>query len=135
MTEARSAPASASDDLNLGQYLRDRREVLGLTLRQVEDRTKGRVKNGYLSQVEGGHIIKPSPEILWQLSGVYGDSYANLLTRAGHRVPVESAPDLRRSINGVPLSAIASLTPDERDELVRYIGFLRHRLRSAPDGA
>jgi transcriptional regulator with XRE-family HTH domain len=119
---------------SLSEYLRNSREAVGLTLRQVEEQTGGRVKNGYLSQVEGGHIVRPSPEVLWNLAGVYGVSYAELLGRAGHRVPAESIPDRRRAINGIPLSALQDLSDGERDELVRYLGYLRHRRRGDERG-
>jgi transcriptional regulator with XRE-family HTH domain len=135
MTDVRRVEPQESSAARLGKYVRERREAAGLTLRQVEDGTDGRVKNGYLSQIEGGHIARPSPEILWQLARVLDVSYADLLARAGHRVPNETAPDLRRSINGVPLSALASLTPAERDDLVRYMSFLRHRRRGVADGS
>jgi transcriptional regulator with XRE-family HTH domain len=118
----------------LGGHLRSAREAAGLTLRQVEERTQGRVKNGYLSQVEGDRIVRPSPEVLWNLSRALDLSYADLLVRAGHRVPGDEASVRQRAINGIPLSALRELTPAERDELVRFMGYLRHRRRGVPDG-
>jgi transcriptional regulator with XRE-family HTH domain len=136
MVESRLDPAGDLEtrESSLGEYLKDSRDAVGLTLRQVEERTEGRVKNGYLSQVEGGHISRPSPEILWHLAEAYGVSYADLLARAGHRVPTEAVPDRRRVINGIPLSALQELTPGERDELVRYLSYLRHRRRGEDRG-
>jgi transcriptional regulator with XRE-family HTH domain len=133
MLDARDLPVQEEP---LGQFLRALREASGLTLRQVEERTGGRVKNGYLSQVEAGHIGRPSPEILWHLAEAYGIAYAELLRRAGHRVPVATAPERRRAINGIPLSALAALTPGERDQLVQYMSWLRHQRqrRGEPDG-
>ncbi len=119
---------------SLGVHLRSAREAAGLTLRQVEERTEGRVKNGYLSQVESDRIAKPSPEVLWNLSNALGLSYADLLVRAGHRVPQPERALRRQAINGIPLSALQDLTPEERDELVRYMGYLRHRRREPRDG-
>jgi transcriptional regulator with XRE-family HTH domain len=126
---------SAPEDA-LGPFLRSLREASGLTLRQVEERTNGRVKNGYLSQVEAGHIGRPSPEILWHLAEAYGVPYSELLRRAGHRVPVETT-ERRRAINGIPLSALAELTPAERDQLVQYMSWMRHQRtrRGESDGA
>jgi HTH-type transcriptional regulator, competence development regulator len=137
MTETeRTMPASPEPRTSsLGEFLKDAREAGGLTLRQVEERTKGRVKNGYLSQVETDRIGRPSPEILWHLSEALGVSYSELLSRAGHRVPNANPAERRRAINGIPLSAIQELTPGERDELVRFMSYLRHRRRSDLDGA
>ena len=118
----------------LGQHLRAARDAAGLTLRQVEERTEGRVKNGYLSQVESDRIVRPSPEVLWHLSQALGLSYADLLVRAGHRIPSEEPTIRRRAINGIPLSALQDLTQEERDELVQFMGYLRHRRRDTRDG-
>jgi len=130
---ARPGPPEPRES-TLGEFIKDAREAGGLTLRQVEDRTNGRVKNGYLSQVESDRIARPSPEILWHLSEALGISYSELLIRAGHRVPTSGPAERRRAINGIPLSALQDLTPGERDELVRYMGYLRHRRRGDPDG-
>jgi HTH-type transcriptional regulator, competence development regulator len=127
MTRETKSPIVEREAASLGSFLKASREATGLTLRQVEEKTSGRVKNGYLSQLEGGHIVKPSPEVLWHLGNAYGLQYQELLRRAGHRVPVESVPERRRAINGIPLSALEDLTPAERDELVQYVSYLRHR--------
>lgn len=126
MSTERKSPIGEGEEAPLGLFLKASREATGLTLRQVEVKTDGRVKNGYLSQLEGGHIVRPSPEVLWHLGQAYGLQYQELLRRAGHRVPVESVPERRRAINGIPLSALQDLTPAERDELVRYVSYLRH---------
>jgi transcriptional regulator with XRE-family HTH domain len=111
----------------VGTLLRQSREAMGLTLRQVEDQTERRVKNAYLSQVETGQIARPSPEVLWRLAGLYGLNYDDLLIRAGHRVAGDSTTPLHRSVNGIPLSALRDLTPAERRDVLSYIGFLRQK--------
>lgn len=60
MTEARRVDVGhvGSPESSLGQFLKGVREAAGLTLRDVEERTEGRVKNGYLSQVEGNRIAQ-----------------------------------------------------------------------------
>ena len=118
----------------VGALLRQSREAMGLTLRQVEDQTEKRVKNAYLSQVETGQIARPSPEVLWRLAGLYGLNYDDLLIRAGHRVLGESTTPLHRSINGIPLSALRDLTPAERRDVLSYIGFLRQKRPQARGG-
>jgi HTH-type transcriptional regulator, competence development regulator len=111
----------------LGAYLKNLRDAAGLTLRDVEDKTGGVVKNGYLSQIENGAINRPSPGILYELAQVYGVSYRILLARAGHRVPEdEVAPD-QRAIADLPLRAFAELDAEDRQALVEYAAFLRQR--------
>ena len=105
------------------------RSAAGFTLRQVEEKTGGVVKNSYLSQIENGDINRPSPDILYELAGVYGVSYLELLERAGHRVPVEEVPTRERSVAGLPLHAIADLDERDREELINFIGYLQARKR------
>ncbi len=117
MTEAES----------VGDYLKKLRRVAGLTLRDVEARTNSNVKNGYLSQVETGHIQRPAPATLWHLAEVYGVDYNQLLVRAGHRAPSDGMPvDV---LEGVPLSAIAELNEEDKADLREFIEFLTTRRR------
>lgn len=75
------------DILTLGQWLRARRKALGLTLRQVEQITKGKVSNPLLSQIETGKIESPSAIMLHRLAAAYGLDFAETLTRAGDPNP------------------------------------------------
>lgn len=115
------------DPVAFGRYLKTQRQAVGLTLRQVEEKTGRAVKNGYLSQIEGGAIRRPSPGILYELSRAYGTDYRDLLIRAGHHVPENQVPEDRRAIAGLPLHAFEDLTADERQQLVEYAAFLRQR--------
>jgi transcriptional regulator with XRE-family HTH domain len=54
--------------------LRARREALGLTLRDVEAITEGRISNPYLSQLENGRIKRPSLTVALQLAATYAVS-------------------------------------------------------------
>jgi HTH-type transcriptional regulator, competence development regulator len=110
-----------------GAYLKDLRDAAGLTLRDVEERTGGVVKNGYLSQIEKGLINKPSPGILFELAEVLGVSYRVLLIYAGHRVPEEQVPLDQRAIADLPLRAFAELDAEDRQALIEYAAFLRQR--------
>jgi transcriptional regulator with XRE-family HTH domain len=111
----------------LGAYLKAARNALGLTLRGVEERTGRAVTNGYLSQIEGGTIAKPSPNVLYHLAQVYDLDYGDLLTRAGHRVPHSADTAQRGILAGFPMHAVEELTEDERAELLDYIAFLRSK--------
>ena len=108
-----------------GAYIKAVRESLGLTLRDVEERTDRAVKNGYLSQIEKGLINRPSPAILYSIAQVYQVSYQELLIRVGHRVPDEDgSPQLPL---GLPLDLVGDLTDEERKDLLEYVAYLRHR--------
>jgi HTH-type transcriptional regulator, competence development regulator len=117
----------AMDQNQFGEYLKSVRRALGLTLRQVEQQTGGRVKNGYLSQIENGAITLVSPGILWELGEVYDVPYRELLDRAGHRVPEDKSPKLQQAIAGIPLRAIAELDEEAQQDLIEYIAFLKQR--------
>lgn len=115
----------------LGEHLKRSRRAVGLTLRQVEEKTNRAVKNGYLSQIESGDIQRPSPGILWELAAAYGLDYRELLVQAGHRVPEAQVPEAMRAIAGMPLHAFKDLDEEERRLLVEYAAFLKSR-RKAP---
>jgi transcriptional regulator with XRE-family HTH domain len=103
-----------------GAHLRGVRELAGLTLRDVEQRTNQVVKNGYLSQIENGLIGRPSPGILYEIAQVYQVSYRDLLMMVGHRVPDEKAEQ-------VPTQMTVLEPPiDRRLHVERYA---RHQLR------
>ncbi|HEY3713173.1 MAG TPA: helix-turn-helix transcriptional regulator [Jatrophihabitantaceae bacterium] len=121
---------TSDDDTTLGGYLKRLRTVAALTLREVEERTGGEVKNGYLSQIENHQIGRPSPEVLWQLSQTYGVDYNDLLGRAGHRT-VDPSGARQTSLAGIPLSAIEELDEDDRKSIVDYIEFLRTKKKRA----
>jgi transcriptional regulator with XRE-family HTH domain len=108
-----------------GSHIKAIRESLGLTLRDVEERTDRAVKNGYLSQIEKGLINRPSPAILYQIAQVYQISYQALLVRVGHRVPDEG--DRPQLPLGLPLDLVGDLTEEERKDLLEYVAYLRHR--------
>ncbi|MEV4410552.1 helix-turn-helix transcriptional regulator [Catellatospora sp. NPDC049609] len=109
-----------------GAYLRGVRELAGLTLRDVEQRTNQVVKNGYLSQIEKGLIGRPSPGILYEIAQVYQLSYRDLLLRVGHRVPDEKAQEAP-ALSGFPLHLIADLDEEEQQALLEYAAYLRHK--------
>jgi transcriptional regulator with XRE-family HTH domain len=112
---------------DFGRYLKSLRQLANLTLRQVEEKTDRVVKNGYLSQIEGGTIRRPSPGILYELSRAYGVDYRDLLQRAGIHVPEDEVPERQRAISGLPLHAFQDLTAEERQELVQYAAWIRQR--------
>jgi transcriptional regulator with XRE-family HTH domain len=117
--------SSMDEDLqSLGAMLRDARKKLGLSLRDVEAKTG--VSNAYVSQLEGGRIKQPSPQILHKLCDLYGCSYTLALELA--RYPLPSASK-RTPANARFLARLGKTTPEEEQAIVDYLEFLRSRKR------
>jgi transcriptional regulator with XRE-family HTH domain len=111
----------------LGDYLRHLRNALRMTLRDVEEASS--VSNAYLSQLENGKIGKPSPHILHKLSQIYRVSYEGLMERAGYISPSDSARSggTRRKSGRLAAFAEQELTPEEEEELLSFLAYLRTR--------
>jgi transcriptional regulator with XRE-family HTH domain len=139
MTPAASnnSTGNGEDTRALGDYLKDARSAMHLTLRDVEAKTDKAVTNGYLSQIENNVIKQPSPNVLYNLAGLYGLDYRDLLERAGHHAPtstgsVQGIDD--EVLAGLPLRAIAELNAQERQELTEYIAFMRQKRKRRESG-
>ncbi len=115
----------------MGQYLWDLRQAAGMSLREVEEVAD--VSNAYISQLETGKIAKPSPDVLHRLSEAYASrlprnapvssSFERMMELAGHIVPEKKQMRKGR----LPTFAKEELTPEEEDELLKYLAFLRMR--------
>lgn len=110
----------------VGARLREIRGIRGFTLRAVERETG--ISNAYLSQLETGKIAKPSPNYLYKLADFYGVPYDLLLEEAGYvsRGPTEG-PEKRRGLSGAALATVEDLTPQEEEELMNYLAYLRSK--------
>lgn len=112
--------------MSLGDYLRNLRDALRMTLREVE-KSAG-VSNAYLSQLENGKLKRPSPQILHKLAGVYRVSYESLMEKAGYLNPAGKSDEAGEQRFGrLPTFAPDDLTREEEEELLRYLAFLRSR--------
>ena len=109
----------------LGIYLANIRATKRMTLRDVED-ASGEVSNAYLSQLEKGHIKKPSPNILHSLASVYGIPYEVLMEKAGYITAVTDRLSSEKH-GRIATFAGENLSPEEEDELLNYLAFLRSR--------
>jgi transcriptional regulator with XRE-family HTH domain len=120
---------------DLGKHLRALREATGLSLRDVQEKTDDAVKNSYLSQIEGGRIGRPSPNVLWHLAQVYGTDYNDLLTRAGHRVALPPVPGTALATDrDVAFSLIEDLSEDEERTVREFIEFLKSQRNKGSTG-
>lgn len=107
---------------NLGSFLRSGRERKSLTLRAVERATG--VSNAYLSQLESGKILQPSPLVLHKLAELYEVPYVLMLEQAGYPATGVDSP------GGAPMivdSRLGSMDHDEETALKEYLDFLRSR--------
>lgn len=116
--------------MSLGRKLKDAREHLPMTLRQVEDATG--ISNAYLSQLENNKIQKPSANILYKLSSLYRINLNTLLAAAG--IIKSSEDDSETSEEANTLTNIAfyaeNLSADEKNQVLEYIKFLRHKKKN-----
>jgi transcriptional regulator with XRE-family HTH domain len=110
----------------LGPFLKKRRLELKMTLRDVEDATDKEVSNAYLSQLEGGKIIQPSPHILYSLSTVLNLPYEGLMERAGYIVPAANRPAGAQHGRAATF-AIDNLSAEEESELLDYLNYIRSK--------
>lgn len=69
----------------LAAVLLRHRAAAGLTLREVQRLTG--ISNAYLSQLENGHTLNPSPRLLEKLADAFGCSYSELMEAAGYKSP------------------------------------------------
>jgi DNA-binding NarL/FixJ family response regulator len=69
----------------IGAFIKSAREMLAITIREAEKRSG--ISNAYLSQIENGKIKKPSPDILYKISLLYGLPYEMLLEKSGYQIP------------------------------------------------
>lgn len=108
----------------LGEYLKKGREARGLTLRGVEEETK--ISNGYLSQLESGKIVQPSPVDLNELCELYGIEYTIAMEYAGYPIPKGVATSTAEQ---KLLARLGNITEADEDALVDYMEFLRSKKR------
>lgn len=110
---------------NLSLYLRELRITKDLKLREVEKMTNNEVSNAYLSQLESGKIVNPSPHILHHLANAYKVSYESLMVAAGYLQPSE------KTKSGTAFFNENDITAEEKGELLDYLQLIRkHRNRT-----
>jgi transcriptional regulator with XRE-family HTH domain len=107
---------------SLGQKLKETRELIPFTLRQVEDATG--ISNAYLSQLENDKIKKPSASVLYKLAMLYKLSLEELLGAAG--IIEDYKPPQNKLLDDLSKAA-GKLTDDEQKELLKYLKYLRSK--------
>jgi HTH-type transcriptional regulator, competence development regulator len=108
----------------LGQYLASIRLDRKMSLRQVEETSNKEVSNAYLSQLETGKILQPSPNVLNTLADIYKIDYVQLMELAGY-LPAAKTREATQRHGRIATFAEHNLTPDEEGELMQYLQYLR----------
>lgn len=106
----------------MGSTIREARVAKGLSLRGLEQATG--IPNAHLSQIETGKIEQPSMALLYVISEELGLDYKALLRLAGH---VTAAAPATKAVAGVAFRGSDDLTPEEADEVLRFIELLKKR--------
>lgn len=115
----------------LAKELRSLRESSGESLRQVEKESG--VSNAYLSQLESGKILKPTPEILHKLAKHYGTSYSKLMFLAGYlKKDVKEGSQSLTPIQVELLREGEDLTEEEVQSVAAFIRYMRSERRGKP---
>jgi transcriptional regulator with XRE-family HTH domain len=112
---------SMSEQKTLGAVLKGLREAKSLSLRTVEVKTD--ISNAYLSQLENDKARKPSANILYKLAELYQADFQSLMSLAGI---VQDATAMNKSLGEYVFSK-DNLTPEEENELIQYLKFIRAR--------
>lgn len=106
----------------LGETLKFGREGQNWTLRDVEDATG--ISNAYLSQLENDKIKKPSANVLYKLSVLYGVALESLLEAAGIVQLFQQRTKTKKVVKTV---GGFTVTDEEEGKLVEYLGWMRHQ--------
>lgn len=109
-----------STDNQLGDYIRHRRGVVGLSLRQLEEATG--IERGALSRIENGSR-QPSPELLQRIAEALRVDYEDLYAVSGISLP-EKLPELDAYLR---TRYRDELTATDRRSLERFFDELRRK--------
>jgi transcriptional regulator with XRE-family HTH domain len=105
----------------LGAFIRDKRKLANMSLRQLAERTK--LSNPYLSQIERG-LHQPSVRVIRLISDALNVSTETLLAQAGllrrdshgHAEPHPGPPDIEGAI-----WSEQRLTDDQKNALIAVL--------------
>ncbi len=115
--------------VTLGQYLASIRNDRKMSLRQVEEASGKEVSNAYISQLENGKILQPSPTILYKLAEIYEIEYITLMELAGYMPAAVTRGESQRH-GRIATFAEHNLTSDEEAELMDFLKHIRSRKRT-----
>jgi transcriptional regulator with XRE-family HTH domain len=102
--------------MSLDKRLKSLRKSLGLTLRNVEQKTD--ISNAYLSQLENGKAKSPSPAVLLKLSNLYEIDQIELLQLAGY---INEKEPYSSDISNKAILSFNKLTKNQKTAIEKLI--------------
>ena len=131
------------DFATVGEYLCKLREAKDLTLRSVVEATQQAIKEGkldpqaavsrgYLSSLESGKYLHPSPLKLKALAFVYNIPHELLLNKAGYLDETSSKVKEDASFT-LMLKEVQDMTEKERASIIEYIGYVKFQRKQKYD--
>lgn len=110
---------------SLGTTLKEARELVSLTLRQVEEASG--ISNAYLSQLENDKIKKPSASVLYKLGSLYKIELNTLLSVAGIIEKSTGTADRDSSEWERRIAFYTEeLSEDQKQKILEYIKFIKN---------
>lgn len=109
---------------NLGKRLKDYREMLGLTLKQVNEQTG--ITNSRLSKIERGKLVCP-PADLKKLARIYEVKLISLYLEAGY---IDNGDLMEYQLF---FKGINELDDEEKQHIQKQIDFIISRKRNSED--
>ena len=112
--------------MSLGSFLKENRDELRLSLRDVERLAKennlgAELSSGYLSRLERDEVKQPSPRILFALAAIYEKDYIDFMKEAGY-IP-QSAKIGMPTRTGVAFRGASRLTDEQKERIQMQIDF------------
>jgi transcriptional regulator with XRE-family HTH domain len=104
----------------LGEYIRSKRKLANLSLRQLAERTK--ISNPYLSQIERG-LHQPSVRVIRLISDALNVSTETLLAQAGLLHRDSSSGEAQRATPDIEsaIRAEQRLSDDQKNALIAVL--------------
>jgi transcriptional regulator with XRE-family HTH domain len=112
-----------NSEAQLGQPIRQRREDLGLSQRQLGERIGSTGSGTTIMRIESGEIANPRVDVLTALAEALDLPSADLFAAAGYAVPNELPsfrPYLRAKYQDLPPEAVTELEDTFADIAKRY---------------
>jgi transcriptional regulator with XRE-family HTH domain len=117
---AKAEPRQRTQGTPLGDWIRKRRELQGISQRELADRAG--ISRSYLCDIERGRGTKPSVESLDSLSTALGADRIELLRVAGILEPVRGPEESSRERR--LLAVYRALNPANQEAIERYARFV-----------
>ena len=112
----------------LGDILKEVRKNHGFTLRYIEEQLG--ISNAYLSQLENNKIKKPSANILYKLSSLYGISLKSLLGDAGIIEKEKETENMDSDFMKRIAFSSENMTLEEKEMVIKYLEFLKSQKKN-----